>query len=244
MLRSAQVEIGFLRYVLQKFYLLLVAHLGRSSFATQSDYVAASLSTNLFVASARIFCISTELIARNWHPLLGRYLYKSPSLHEKSSALFTIKSTPSPISNSDLIAQPGRHGVFCCCSPRSHKNPYFILDVALRNPALCFYSTLPEAFFPTCILPENLVMLGTLPHGQVLDLMAHSSILITFFPSLIETYGYPVFESVQIGKPCVIPREPFFDVHNSSLIYRYSPGSISDASAVIAKLVLSQSFFE
>ena len=84
-------------------------------------------------------------------------------------------------------------------------------------------------------------MLGTLPHGEVLDFMAHPAILITFFPSLMETYGYPVLESVLLGKPCLIPREQFFDVHNSLLVYRYSPGSVSDASRVIEQLVLKES---
>ena len=240
-LRTAQVEIGFVRYVLQKLYLLLVAHLGRSSFATQSAYVAAALSTNLFVASARICCINTELIARNWHPFLGRYIKTQTSPHEKNPAPFSVRSVQSSVPAIDLLDQPGRNGILCCCSPRTHKNPYFILDVALRNPSLNFFCTLPVAFFPLRILPRNLVMLGTLPHGEVLDFMAHPAILITFFPSLMETYGYPVLESVLLGKPCLIPREQFFDVHNSLLVYRYSPGSVSDASRVIEQLVLKES---
>jgi len=229
-LNSAQVEISFARYALQKLYLLLVAHFGMSSFATQSAYVAAALSANLFLDPARIRCINTELIARNWHPFLGRYVNRPILPHEKSSALHPTGSTPKSELPGDLLSQPGMQGVFCCCSPRTHKNPYFIVDVALRNPSLIFYCTLPKAFFSLSTLPKNLVMLGTLPHSEVLNL--------TFFPSLMETYGYPVLESVLIGKPCVIPCEPFFEVHTSSLIYRYSPGSISDASAIISQLIL------
>lgn len=208
--------------------------MAKSSFVVQSGLVASSLSKQLLIRSSSIRVADIECMSRMWHPLLGTRAIGEAANSCRWSSGIALNSINLQIES--ILERGFSRIVFSCCSPRSHKNPWLIYEVARKVPSVAFVCTLPPAFFDEGLTPLNLFAIGPLPHAHALSWIAHKSVSLTFFPSLMETYGLPIVESAILRKPCAIPSEDFFEVHTSSYAVRYSAADSDDAADLILAL--------
>lgn len=233
-LKQSCVSVGCVRHFLQRLYLLWIAHVAKTSFFVQSSMVARSLARQLYIDYSTVEVIDIERMARKWHPLLGENVSdrnKNTILHGSGHEEHRV------CADIESILKAGfSRIVFSCCSPRSHKNPLFIVEVARKAPSFAFVCTLPTTFFSAGSRPSNLFAIGPVSHCEALRWIAHDLVALTFFPSRMETYGLPILESVILEKPCVIPSEPFFDVHTSTYALRYRSGDSDHAAELISSL--------
>lgn len=233
-LKQSRVSIGRLRHFMQRLYLLWIAHVVKTSFVVQSGFVASSLANQLFIRPSSVKVANVEGMSRKWHPLLGSYLCDESIDINKWQPKINIHSIDLEIER--IFERRFRHIVFCCCSPRSHKNPWHIYQVAQQLPSIAFVCTLPTKFFAESVVLANLFSIGPVTHEHALGWISHEAVTLTFFPSLMETYGLPIVESALLKKHCVIPSMNFFEVHVSPYVVRYKAGDTDSAVNLILSL--------
>jgi hypothetical protein len=233
-LKQSRVSISRLRHFLQKLYLLWIAHAVRTSFVVQSDFVASSLANQLFIRPSSVTVVNVESMSRKWHPLLGA------NVHYNSIDIGTSRANNVACLIDLEIERIFECGfkkiVFCCCSPRLHKNPWHIYQVAQQLPSIAFVCTLSSKFFDESEVLSNLFPIGPVTHEHALGWISHEAVHLTFFPSLMETYGLPIVESALLKKHCVIPSMNFFEVHASPYVVRYKAGDTDSAVNLILAL--------
>jgi glycosyltransferase involved in cell wall biosynthesis len=231
-LRKRHISIKLSRFAIQRIFLLLVAHINRPIFLVQSRFVRCSLVRALRCSPKTVSTLDIKSISRIWHPLLGSSAHSS-DYHTKHISIYSEIKPPYHFIPLYSNLKSTNRTVFCSLSPRRHKNSDFLIELSRKIPHIHFVCTLPLSYFNANGIPTNLHLVGPLDHSLLLSYIANSDVHATLFPSLIETYGLPILESILLTKPCIIPSEPFFRVHSSPLLFRYIPGNIFDASRAI-----------
>jgi len=129
---------------------------------------------------------------------------------------------------------------------REVKNPVFFVSLAEEMPKenfLMIGERLDKESFLQMYhikIPENLIMLGSVPHEMALSAMAACKIYV--MTSKRESLGYTLLEAMALGKPVVAPdhsgpRDILADT-KAGLLYR--PDSLADAVKQIRQALASQ----
>jgi hypothetical protein len=182
-------------------------------------------------AFERVEVLNSMMLLEKFHPLLGS--------HSRNTLNYdSLKSFRPPCLNELNESYVPEIIVFCPCSPRSHKNPGFLLSVALRHPSVLFIATLPASYFNKQRgIPKNLICLGPIDHEATLSHIGSDCVDFVLFPSKMETYGLPVFESVRQEKRLALPRRPFFDFGDQTMISYYE----GDSPEALDEIIFSAS---
>ncbi|MBU1833738.1 MAG: glycosyltransferase [Gammaproteobacteria bacterium] len=98
--------------------------------------------------------------------------------------------------------------------------------VASRVKSYCDHSNLRNVYF-----------LGSMSRNAVIDRLSRCKALV--FPSLIETWGLPISEAIQLNKPILVADRPYAHetVGDYANVYWFDPDSVESLSACVRRFL-------
>lgn len=137
--------------------------------------------------------------------------------------------------------------LFYPSSYASHKNHDILIEVSklieLKNLPITIYITVDanDAHKITKYISDsrvsNLVNLGTLQMNQIYDYYNFSDAL--FFPSYLESYGFPLYEAMLLGRPIIASDMDFVRCACGDHIQYFDPFDVASIIAALEKFYIS-----
>lgn len=203
-----------------KSFLIKIHAKNASIVICQTEFMASELSEKLGVLKEKIVVINTPIAIKK---SLNQFIY--------------VKK------NYNISTQKLR--LFYPASYATHKNFFFIIDLAkliekkkLNIEFVITIDPLISNDFWTLVKKYNIECiknLGTLNHEQVINTYLKSDVL--FFPSLLESYGFPLVEAMTIGIPILVSNLPYAKSICRDSAFYFDPYDCESALFSIEKFI-------
>jgi len=227
----------------------LIAHQGFQQIFVQNRYLIDHVSLGSFPWPVRLRLTVERWWLRSRAKYVQRFIVQTPSMQRlirnrlgRDAEVLPFAATKTNIKEQPVSVKGKHYDFLYVASGEPHKNHKTLLEAWIKLaekdlfPSLCL--TLDAACFPELcadISVEikkyglNIAMLGACSYAEIQQLYRHSAAMI--YPSLFESFGLPLIESVHAGLPVLASKLTYVTdvIRPTDQFDPLSSGSIADA---------------